>query len=469
MPADDAQVLERLPGRERTAIPRAEVAAARAAVQAPNDPAPATALATAYVRASRAEGDPRFLGYAQAALAPWWKDPEAPTAVLMLRATILQSRHEFDAAGADLDRMLQRDPRHAQALLTRATVLTVRGKYAEARDDCDRLLASGARVSTRRPAPPRSTASPATRDPRTTTLTRDARRHRAHRRRRARLGRDAAGRNRASPRRPRRRTDTSARRSRPTRETCICWARTAIGSSTSSAPADVDRARRQRNPGRRAAAAARARATTRAAAGGRGFDRDAARALRGEPRARRHRAPARERALRARPARRRAKRPGARARQLERAARAGGLAHPRRSRRRRRRCCRHGHRQAMAGRDGIRVPGGRRPVGAARERRNETLDRDCWRCCCARASHRRTRTSRRTATSRSSVEGDSDRRAVGHRAARSRLRARARREPGRRDHVGRSQGASRRHRRLCADAAALGGADAPARRRSPST
>ena len=163
MPADDAQVLERLPGRstpqfrelKRCAPPRS---------QAPNDPAPATALATAYVRASRAEGDPRFLGHAQAALATWWKNPDAPTAVLMLRATILQSRHEFDAAGADLDRIVQRDPRSAQAMLTRATVLTVRGKYAEARDDCARLsaLAPG---STRRSAAPRSTASRATRDP----------------------------------------------------------------------------------------------------------------------------------------------------------------------------------------------------------------------------------------------------------------------------------------------------------------
>ena len=59
----------------------------------------------------------------------------------MLRATILQNRHEFDAAIADLDRILKREPRHAQALLTRATVLTVRGKFAEARADCDRLAA----------------------------------------------------------------------------------------------------------------------------------------------------------------------------------------------------------------------------------------------------------------------------------------------------------------------------------------
>ena len=45
-------------------------------------------------------------------------------------------------------------------------------------------------------------------------------------------------------------------------------------------------------------------------------------------------------------------------------------------------------------------------------------------------------------------QGRHDRRPVGHRASRSRLRARARRQSGRRDHLGRSEGEARRHRRL---------------------
>ncbi len=137
-PTDDAQVLERLPGRSTPQFSRLKSLQA-AAAQTPNDLGRATALASAYIRESRVDGDPRFLGYAQAALAPWWKDPAAPTAVLMLRATILQSVHQFDPAVADLDRVSQRDPKNAQALLTRATLLTVQGKYAAARADCDKL------------------------------------------------------------------------------------------------------------------------------------------------------------------------------------------------------------------------------------------------------------------------------------------------------------------------------------------
>jgi tetratricopeptide (TPR) repeat protein len=138
VPTDDARVLERLPGGTAAQLRQLKSMQA-ASAQSPNDVARATALATAHIRASRVEGDPRFLGYAQAALAPWWKDPAAPTPVLLLRATILQSSHQFTPALADLGRVLERDPKHAQALLTRATVLTVMGRYRDARIDCDRL------------------------------------------------------------------------------------------------------------------------------------------------------------------------------------------------------------------------------------------------------------------------------------------------------------------------------------------
>jgi tetratricopeptide (TPR) repeat protein len=138
VPSDDAQVLERLPARNTPQF-RELKSLKDASARAPDDLRLAVALATAYVRASRVEGDPRFLGYAQAALAPWWKNPDAPTPVLVLRATILQGSHRFDPAIADLNRASQRDPRNAQAVLTRATVLTVQGKYDEARTDCRRL------------------------------------------------------------------------------------------------------------------------------------------------------------------------------------------------------------------------------------------------------------------------------------------------------------------------------------------
>ena len=128
-PTDDGQVLERLP----TGSPRAATAVA------PGDPARAAALARGYIEQSRREGDPRFLGYAEGVLRPWWTQAAPPEPVLLLRATLLQSRHHFAESLRDLDALLAANPRNGQALLTRATVLRVQGRYAEAEASCAAL------------------------------------------------------------------------------------------------------------------------------------------------------------------------------------------------------------------------------------------------------------------------------------------------------------------------------------------
>ena len=102
-------MLERLPDRSAVEYRELKVLKARAAAEPENVDA-AVALADAYYGISRREGDPRYLGYAQAALTPWWKDPDAPTAVLVTRATILQSNHEFPRALTDLDKAIAREP-----------------------------------------------------------------------------------------------------------------------------------------------------------------------------------------------------------------------------------------------------------------------------------------------------------------------------------------------------------------------
>jgi tetratricopeptide (TPR) repeat protein len=81
----------------------------------------------------------RYLGYAQATLAPWVvQNPPVPE-VLVLQATLQQSRHEFAASLATLDRALAVRPNDAQALLIRATVLRVSGRYPEAAAACEQF------------------------------------------------------------------------------------------------------------------------------------------------------------------------------------------------------------------------------------------------------------------------------------------------------------------------------------------
>jgi hypothetical protein len=102
--------------------------------------------ARALIEQSRRLSDPRFLGRAQAMLAPWWNRAEAPANLAILQATIEQSRHHFDDARKTLQRILQANPRHAQALLTLATLEKLSGRYALAIHVCEQLQDSGATV-----------------------------------------------------------------------------------------------------------------------------------------------------------------------------------------------------------------------------------------------------------------------------------------------------------------------------------
>jgi tetratricopeptide (TPR) repeat protein len=128
-PAADDQLLERLPSGALSAGRRAPA----------QSPEAAALVARLYIERSRRDGDPRFLGYAEGVLAPWWSERRPPAPVLLLRATLLQSRHRFDDALRDLDRLLESEPGNAQGLLTRATVLRVQGRYAEAAHSCEGL------------------------------------------------------------------------------------------------------------------------------------------------------------------------------------------------------------------------------------------------------------------------------------------------------------------------------------------
>lgn len=100
----------------------------------------AVALARDYLTRYQRQGDARDLGYAEAVVSPWLEQSDPPPAALLIRAHLRQSRHAFDEALADLDRVLSRDPRRPQAWLMRATIATVQADYDKARDSCGRLL-----------------------------------------------------------------------------------------------------------------------------------------------------------------------------------------------------------------------------------------------------------------------------------------------------------------------------------------
>ncbi|HJV68874.1 hypothetical protein [Ideonella sp.] len=141
-PTDDHEVIERLPSRLPGAGPRRVSVAVPSAVA---DLHRSLTLARQSIEQARRSGDPRDWGRAQAALARWWADPQAPAPVRLLRATIRQGQHDFAGALADLDRLLA-EPAiglRAQAELTRASIHQVQGRYAEAREGCEHLAGAG--------------------------------------------------------------------------------------------------------------------------------------------------------------------------------------------------------------------------------------------------------------------------------------------------------------------------------------
>ncbi len=140
VPRDDAVVLERLSIAPLDAGAR-RLRELRAALGVrPDDLGLAIRVAGLSIEAGRARSDPRFYGYAQGALAPWWRQAEPPLPVLVLRATLRQHDHDFAGALDDLARALRIEPNHAQAWLTQAVVQQVRGDYAAARRSCGEVL-----------------------------------------------------------------------------------------------------------------------------------------------------------------------------------------------------------------------------------------------------------------------------------------------------------------------------------------
>jgi tetratricopeptide (TPR) repeat protein len=143
-PSRDDEVVDVLPA---TAGSRSEDRQLRKALAArPDDPLLALKVAQRYLDQAHESGDPRFAGLALAALRAWPEAASAPADVLLMRATLQQYLHEFDASVANLRLLLARpgSQRNSQAWLTLATVLRVQGRYADSDDACREVAASGA-------------------------------------------------------------------------------------------------------------------------------------------------------------------------------------------------------------------------------------------------------------------------------------------------------------------------------------
>ncbi len=135
LPSDDNEVLQQVPPASDPAVRRMAILRVELNVS-PTSLRVADQLAAAYLGFGRRLGDAHYAGYAEAVIAPWMAAASPPVAALVLQATILQVRHEFDPARKLLQQALAHDPRNVQAWLTLATIDTVQGDYVAAAHAC---------------------------------------------------------------------------------------------------------------------------------------------------------------------------------------------------------------------------------------------------------------------------------------------------------------------------------------------
>ena len=139
MPASDAEILETLPTRpgDPAAV---ELRRMRDTLAAnPRNADAAERLARRYFDLAMAEGDPRYVGYAEAALRPWPETTAAPVDILLLHGMLRQYRHDFPRGMADFELALQADPSNSEARAWRAAIFMVQADYAAARRECELL------------------------------------------------------------------------------------------------------------------------------------------------------------------------------------------------------------------------------------------------------------------------------------------------------------------------------------------
>ena len=138
-PASDTEVVERLPGRASDpAIKRVDSLRKQLAAR-PDDAVLRVEIARRYFEMAMAQGDPRYVGYASAALATMEKAANNPSGYWMARGLIQQFSHEFEPALASLAKAAQLDPATPEPGLWRAAIFMVQARYAESLAECEKL------------------------------------------------------------------------------------------------------------------------------------------------------------------------------------------------------------------------------------------------------------------------------------------------------------------------------------------
>jgi Tfp pilus assembly protein PilF len=138
-PASDAEVVEKLPSSTSDPSVRRVDSLRKQLAARPNDNALRLDIAKRYFDLAMAQGDPRYVGYASATIAPLEKSAANDAGFWLTKGLIQQYSHDFAGALQSLAKSSELDPKSPDPISWRAAIHMVQARYPEAQAECARL------------------------------------------------------------------------------------------------------------------------------------------------------------------------------------------------------------------------------------------------------------------------------------------------------------------------------------------
>jgi predicted Zn-dependent protease len=139
-PSSDNEVVERLPASTSDPLVRQVESLRKQLAARPGDTALRLEIARRYFDLAMAQGDPRYVGYASAAIAPLAEAARGDAGYWVTRGLIQQYSHDFAGALESLAKARELDSNNLDATSWRAAIYMVQANYDAALSECTRLV-----------------------------------------------------------------------------------------------------------------------------------------------------------------------------------------------------------------------------------------------------------------------------------------------------------------------------------------
>ncbi|WP_395685067.1 hypothetical protein [Caenimonas koreensis] len=139
-PKSDDEVVEKLPSTASDPSIRRVDSLRKQLAARPDDSALRIEIGRRYFDLAMAQGDPRYVGYATAAIAPLEKAAPNDANYWLIKGLLQQYSHDFASAMKSLQRASELDAKAPDPVAWRAAINMVQAQYPQALGECTRLV-----------------------------------------------------------------------------------------------------------------------------------------------------------------------------------------------------------------------------------------------------------------------------------------------------------------------------------------